>query len=234
MCASEAEQSDLWCPTLLFGRKQSPAGIIAEIPKTAVFWAWRLRRLRRQFQSIPATLFFLFSSWAHMKKRWTQILCAVSSFFTSVFLVTLQNPLNQVCSSHWRQDNWFIVCRLVKGRTHQEVSAKLLLLCRMRYHRHDLCADAVTGEGHGQNMGLYNAFIDLTQSPVASSRGCVLAPNKGAPRKHFHDQLIQLLSLAAIHHHSCHQEESNRKGWHRCINAASLKFEADRCAAAED
>lgn len=62
MCASEAEQSDLWCPTLLFGRKQRLAGIIAEKPKTAVlFWAWRLRRLRRRCQNTPAALFCLFS-----------------------------------------------------------------------------------------------------------------------------------------------------------------------------
>lgn len=69
MCASEAEQSDLWCTALLFGRKQRLAGIIAEIPKTAVFWAWRLRRLRRRFQSAPATLFCPFSSWGSLKLK---------------------------------------------------------------------------------------------------------------------------------------------------------------------
>ncbi len=69
MCASEAEQSDLWCPSLLFGRKQSLAGIVAEIPKTAVFWARRPRRLRRRFQRTPATLFCPFSSWASLKLK---------------------------------------------------------------------------------------------------------------------------------------------------------------------
>lgn len=94
MCASEAEQSDLWCPTLLFGRKQSLAGISAEIPKTAVlFWAWRLRRIRRRFQSTPAILFCPFSLWGSLKPKLNTETrgCFIPPYRSaSVFLVKLQ------------------------------------------------------------------------------------------------------------------------------------------------
>ena len=69
MCAGEAEQSDLWCPSLLFGRKQILAGIIAGTPQTAEFCAWRPRRLRRRFQSPPAALFYPFPSWGSLKPK---------------------------------------------------------------------------------------------------------------------------------------------------------------------
>lgn len=95
MCAGEAEQSDLWCPPLIFGRKRRLAGIIARLPKTAAFSARRLRRLRRRFQSAPATRFARFLHETQTQHQHSRLfyLC-----LPSVFLVKLQNPQQQLYS----------------------------------------------------------------------------------------------------------------------------------------
>lgn len=75
-----------------------------------LFWAWRLRRLRRRFQKYtchPAFARFLHE--ALWNQNSTPILQAILSL-----LALVQNPQTQFCSNHQRYDNWFIVCKQPK------------------------------------------------------------------------------------------------------------------------
>lgn len=77
-----------------FGRKHSLTGIIAEISKTAVFFAWRLWRLRRRFQSTPVTLFCPLSSRGSLKPKFNTNTsgCCISPYLSkSASFVTSKN-----------------------------------------------------------------------------------------------------------------------------------------------
>ena len=56
--------------------------------------------------------------------------------------------------------------------------------------------------------------------------------DRGAPRKHYKDQLKRQLAQAGISHQSWQQEASDRDSWRSSVRKASRKFEVERHKAA--
>ena len=58
--------------------------------------------------------------------------------------------------------------------------------------------------------------------------------DRGAPRKHYKDELKRQLAQAGISHQSWQQEASDRDSWCSSVRKASCEFEAERHKAAKE
>ena len=58
--------------------------------------------------------------------------------------------------------------------------------------------------------------------------------NRGAPRKHYKDQLKRQLAQMGISHQSWQQEASDGDNWRSSVRRASYEFEAERHKAAKE
>ena len=58
--------------------------------------------------------------------------------------------------------------------------------------------------------------------------------DRGAPRKHYKDQLKRQLAQVGISHQSWQQEALDQDSWHSSVRKASCDFEAERHEAAKE